>query len=223
MGAPVVFADVDETIIRGKSLVQFVKYAGIFAPAEEVRELHELLAALLGRIRSGVPREDVNAAYYARVLRGRAVADVGRAAAAWYADGRAAPRFLRPSALRFLRSAREAGAAIVLVSGSFRELVAPIAELVEASDLLVAPLEQSGGTYTGRLVGPPLIGEGKAKRVAAYAAARQLDLSTCVGLGDDVSDVPFLRLMGTQYVPADAHPDMIHITRTLGWRILEDD
>ena len=130
---------------------------------------------------------------------------------------------MKRSNVSFLRSAREAGAAIVLVSGSFRELVAPIGELVGASDVLVAQLEEINGTYTGRLMGPPVVGEGKAKAVAGYAAAKQLDLGACIGLGDDVTDLPFLRLAGMQYVPADAHPDMIRVTRMLGWRILEDD
>ena len=68
-GARVVFADVDETIIRGKSLLQFVKYFRTLAPAEEVRELHEFVATLASRMRSGAPREELNAAYYARILR----------------------------------------------------------------------------------------------------------------------------------------------------------
>jgi HAD superfamily hydrolase (TIGR01490 family) len=222
-GAGVVFADVDETLIRGKSILQFVRYADTFAAGEDVHELHEFVTALISQLQSGAPPEEANAAYYARILRGRAVADVGRAAAAWYAEERTAPRFLKQSALRVLRSAREKGAAIVLVSGSFRELVAPIAEVVGASDMLVTQLEESGGYYTGRLAGPPVIGEGKVKAVVAYAADKHLDLSACIGLGDDVTDVPFMRLLGTQYVPADAPADMIHVARTLGWRILEDD
>lgn len=222
-GERVLFADVDETIIRGKSLLQFVRYAATFAPDDEVGGLHDFVKTLVGRAQDGAPREELNAAYYARVLRGRAIANVGRAADAWYLDASAAPEFLKQSSLRFLRSARQTGAAIVLVSGSFRELVAPIGEVVGAADIIVAELEASSGLYTGRLIGSPVVGEGKAKAVSAYADAKRLDLKTCIGLGDDVTDLPFLRLLGMQYAPADAHPEMLDLIRGLGGRILERD
>jgi len=222
-GRRVLFADVDDTIIRGKSLLQFVKYAAIFAPSDEVGGLHDFVERLVSRARAGVPREELNASYYARVFRGRSVADIARAAEAWYVEASAASEFLRQSSLRFLRSARQAGAAIVLASGSFRELVAPIGQIVGASDVIVARLEVTNGRYTGRLIGSPVVGEGKAKAVAAYAEARCLDFRTCIGLGDDVTDLPFLRLLGMQYAPADAHPDMLGLVRGLGGRILESD
>jgi HAD superfamily hydrolase (TIGR01490 family) len=220
---PVVFADVDETIIRGKSLIQFARHVATFAPAEEVDELHEFVQGLIARMRKGAPREELNAAYYSKILRRRALPDVRSAADAWYAEETKASGFLKRAVLDFLRAAREAGSKIVLVSGSFRELLAPIADIVGASHVLGAPLEEHSGFYTGRLLGPPVIGEGKAKAVMAFAAAARVDLDECAAVADDLSDVPFLQLTGKRYVPADAEAEMIRMARASRWGILQDE
>lgn len=218
-----VFADVDDTIIRGKSLLGFAQHLAKALPPEQANELEVVLGALLVRLRAGEERSRLNRDYYMSVLGGRTVSDVRAAIAAWYAKACTAPDFFKMSVCEFLARARRAGAQIVLLSGSFRELIEPIATHVGASDIVSAPLERLNGRYTGELSAEPTVESGKAEALMNYAARHGIDLARCAGVGDDISDLAFLRLVKYRMVPADGQADMVRHARAEGWRVLTDD
>lgn len=215
----VVFSDVDDTIIREKSLFSWLRFGAELTPPLDPRERAEL-DAMLERLRSGeLSRSDANELYYQYVLSGRDVASVRALGRRWFSEGMARPQsFLHVEVVSFLKAARSRGFELVLVTGSFSELLEPLAVQLDASAILGAPLEREGGKYTGRLLGPATIGSGKARAVLSYAAARGLDLSRCVAIGDDTSDLELLRCVGTPLLPPAADPRLLALGREMGWK-----
>jgi HAD superfamily phosphoserine phosphatase-like hydrolase len=209
-----VFTDVDDTIIRGKSLFGFL---------DHIAGRERVLEEILGLLSRGIPRSIVNATYYERVLTGVPVREVTAASAGWFESASRAPGFLKRGVVDFLREQALRGARLVLLTGSFAELVAGLERHLGPFHVIGAPLECRNGTYTGKLSDAPTIGYGKAKALRKYAAEYNLQLDRCLGLGDDTSDLEFMELLGTQAIPSDAAPGMLARARSAGWRIVDVD
>jgi HAD superfamily hydrolase (TIGR01490 family) len=220
LSGTVVFSDVDDTIIHGKSLVGFAEHLACSLPALEAARLREALSRLLARMRGGEGRSSLNRAYYEEVLRDRSVEEMRRVADSWHREANARKDFFKAGVCELLAFAREAGAKIVLLSGSFRELLEPIANQVGASAMVAAPLERCNGRYTGRLIGSPTVEGGKADAMREYTRREGIALSECFGVGDDLADLPFLELVGWRFVPADAQPEMAQQARARHWCVL---
>jgi HAD superfamily hydrolase (TIGR01490 family) len=218
----VIFSDVDETIIRSKSLLGFAEYLARTLPAAEAAELRAFVGALLVKFRAGESRTELNRAYYAGVLAGRAVDTVRAVVTQWYEESLLHANFFKRSVCEFLADSRRRGAKIVLLSGSFRELIAPVAEVVGASDVIAAPLELKDGRYTGKLLAPPTVEDGKADALLRYAQREGLELANCGGVADDVSDLAFLRLLGRRFVPADGAHQLVCHALQFRWHLISE-
>lgn len=198
MTAPshLVFSDVDETLIRPKSMLDFLGYylAGRYGPAG-ARTAASFIASLSSTA-GRVPREQANRDYY-RLLAGEPVAEVADAGARWYADRSARPDFYLASTYRALAAHRSAGAALVLVSGSFPAVLDPIAAEVGAAHVLCARLQERDGLLTGELVGAPMIGSGKRAAVLRILSQHpHISPADCHAFGDHESDLPMLAEVG---------------------------
>ncbi|CAM5245495.1 MULTISPECIES: HAD-IB family hydrolase [Streptomyces] len=199
--ASIVFSDVDETLIACKSLFDFMDHyflGGLRAHrAQDTRRaVGRLLAAGGGRV-------EANRLYY-RVWSGEAVADVEAAAKRWAADRQRDHRlFLEATRAALLRH-RARGALLVLVSGSFPALLAPIASEVGAGHLLCSRPEIRHGRYTGELVGDPVIGAGKLRAVEeVFRRYPHVSPAVCHAYGDHISDLPMLAAVGHPVVVGD--------------------
>jgi hydroxymethylpyrimidine pyrophosphatase-like HAD family hydrolase len=60
---------------------------------------------------------------------------------------------------------------------------------------------------------------GKANAVAHWLGQRGRDPADAIGIGDDVNDIEFLRLVGRPFVLASAYPSLLDEARRQGWRI----
>jgi HAD superfamily hydrolase (TIGR01490 family) len=218
----VVFCDVDDTIIRGKSLLGFAQCLIRHLPADDAGGLASALSELLAGLKRGEPRTDLNRRYYAAVIGRRARAEVLRIARAWYEEASAQAGFYKEAVCDFLARAKTSGAKIVLLTGSFPDLIEPIAERVGAAHMLAAPLEIESGWYTGRLLGEPTVESGKLSALSEYVRANGLTLSRCAGIGDDVSDLPFLNALGFPIIPPDGQIALVKHAARHGWQVLPE-
>ncbi len=121
-------------------------------------------------------------------------------------------------ALREIQWHRERNHQIVLVTGGADFTVAPLAQWLNA-DLLAAKLEEVDGRFTGKLVGKPLIGVGKAEAIKTYAGEKGIDLRASYAYGDSVSDAPMLECVGN---PVAVNPDrkLRRLAIRRGWKIV---
>lgn len=187
------FFDVDETLISCKSMLGFLAFHWGREGRAPAR-LTAARAALGHQLRSGVPREQVNRAYY-RLLRGSCERDLEESGRRWFAREHARGLF-HPPVREALRRHHRAGHLTVLLSGSFTACLAPVSRAVEAGLLICTTPEVSDGVLTGDLVGRPLIGEAKADAAHRVMTAFGLTPAHCHAYADDASDLPLLSSVG---------------------------
>ncbi|MFI5966514.1 HAD family hydrolase [Streptomyces asoensis] len=192
-----VFSDVDETLTAVKSMFDFLTYyfRGTRGP-RGARLAADVRGDLARRTSAGAPREAMNRRYY-RAWAGEPAARVAELAQAWYAERSRDPGFYLAATRRALQLHRDAGDTVILVSGSFPAVLAPIAAEVGATRLLCSVPGTRDGVLTGRLVGEPCIGE--AKRAAVRDALRRrpdVEAARCYAYGDHLSDLPMLAEVG---------------------------
>ncbi|MCX2966834.1 HAD-IB family hydrolase [Gordonia aquimaris] len=127
---------------------------------------------------------------------------------------------LRPQMWQILRAHREMGHTIVIASSATRFQIAPIAREIEADHALATDVEVVDGVLTGRILGRPLWGPGKAAAVRALARDHEIDLGASFAYSDGNEDIPYLESVG--------HPAAVSPRRLLraeaearGWPILD--
>jgi HAD superfamily hydrolase (TIGR01490 family) len=168
--------------------------------------------------RRGVDRTTINARFY-ESFRGRQASQVHELALEWYDTLCKGTELFIESALAEAKEHVALGAGVVLVSGSFRELLGPIAAKIGAHDILATNLEVERGVYTGRIIAPQTIGVGKAVAVHAYLEERRARAELCYAYGDHESDVPMLGTVGNPVVVGHDR-EMLDYATTHGWRVL---
>jgi HAD superfamily hydrolase (TIGR01490 family) len=122
------------------------------------------------------------------------------------------------------------GDAVVLVSGTLR----PLAETVKAAlerelrwrgieptiAVLATRLESNGGTLTGKVHGPPMLGRTKAVAIAGLARARGIALEQCSAYGDHELDCWMLAAVGAAFA-VNPSPALCRVARLSGWRVVD--
>ncbi|MBV8466850.1 MAG: HAD-IB family hydrolase [Burkholderiales bacterium] len=214
------FFDLDGTLISEASMITFLRHYlhAIHAPHGERH--WRAFESVLAEKRGQTPREALNAWYYAQYLQGARVATLRDIAQAWLDERRDRAGFFKTAPVERLQMHRSNGTPVVLLTGSFREIVQPLAELLGAEHIICAPLEEVDGSYTGRLMAAPTIGAGKLQAIRAFLSARGADPLDCYGYGDDDSDLPFLQYIGRPHAVADGTPSLLAYARKRGWPMI---
>ncbi|GAC1670654.1 MAG: hypothetical protein PVS2B2_01410 [Candidatus Acidiferrum sp.] len=135
------------------------------------------------------------------------------------------PEFLEQALDQVAWHARQ-GHFIVLVSGTLEPLAKQAVMRLEeqlakrgiTSPVLVSAtrLEEHAGKWTGRIVGPAMIGEAKAETLRALAAQLNLNLARSYAYGDTTNDTPMLALVGRP-ATVNASQELRDVARREGW------
>lgn len=211
------FFDVDETLISLKSMLSFQDYWYEQTADEAGRlcyqqDMHRYLS-------KGVSREFLNRLYY-RHFAGRDPEQVVELARRWLSHNKHLnPAFYHPKPLAELRAHQRQGSPVVFVSGSFPALLEPIAEDLGVADVLATQLEVVAGRYSGELIPPQTIGEGKATAIRAFLSQRGVEPGRCFAYGDDVSDLPMLYTVGQPTVVSGSR-ELEARAKALDWRVI---
>jgi HAD superfamily hydrolase (TIGR01490 family) len=212
----VAFFDVDETLLAGKSIFEFLRHwlalTGDDSRYQAVRATARRDAA------AGVPREELNRRFY-RHLAGASHAELLTEGRHWYDGIRRSPRGFVRAGLDAVATHKAAGDLVVLVSGSMRPILDPVAadlhaDLVLCTELVVA----ADGTLTGEVV-HPMIGPMKQRAVTDLMADIGVDPLDCFGYGDHTSDLDMLAAVGNPHVIGD-DADLVAHARRHDWPVL---
>jgi HAD superfamily hydrolase (TIGR01490 family) len=191
----VAFFDVDETLTNCKTMVDFWCHWTSLPGAGP----QPLVRGLDGLLRSGLPRAELNRAYY-QLFTGVRPERLREAGLDWYAHYRARPRAFVRSGIEALAGHRAAGDTVVLLSGSFHAVLDPLAEDLGVDLVLCTRQTVSGdGTLSGH-VDQPMIGLAKAEAASRVMADLRVRPADCFAYGDDISDLPLLLRVGNPVV-----------------------
>ena len=211
------FFDVDDTLIRTKSMFDFYRF---FCTSRGlVEELQGFEACFSRMFSRNYSREELNREYY-RYYAGTSPKEVSEAARAWWLQTSQQPGIFIKESCDLLRTLQGDGVTAVFVSGSFKELLTPIGEDLSVTEFLCAPMQTgSDGLFDGSLGQPQTIGFGKAQAVKAFLRDQGVDPSVCWAVGDDLSDVPMLEAVGHKVAVGYETP-LTELAARRGWSVL---
>lgn len=210
------FFDVDETLIRVKSMFAFLDHV-LRAQGLDEEERKSVIGRFSRLAKAGAPRNEVNRAYY-QGFAGHSHTWLTEQGRAWYAEANAAGDLFHIPVVDELVALREDGARIVLVSGSFAPCLTPVAEAVGATDILSSTPTLDGDIHTGELE-TPMIGRAKATAARALLAKAGISASEAIAYGDHPSDADFLTVAG-RAVAVGEDPAMVVLAKEHQWRHL---
>ncbi|MFD5315913.1 HAD family hydrolase [Streptomyces sp. NPDC127098] len=213
-----VFSDVDETVIRIKSMFRFLEFY-LSRRGEPAGTYDRLLGEIRRGADSGVPRQEINRRYY-RFYAGEEADRLAAVGKDWFAHESERGLFV-PGTRRALDAHTAAGEPIVLISGSFFACLDPIAEATGAEWAIGTRPVIRRGRLTGEVL-VPMIGAAKGRAVRVAAAVRGVDLADCTAYGDHISDLDLLGAVGHPVV-VGADPALNAHAREAGWRRLPVD
>lgn len=213
------FFDVDDTIIKIKSMFNFYRYwcnEVLLSP-----EKYDDFKTKFSRMRSaGLSREKLNRAYY-KELAGTRPEKLRITGAEWAAGHLASPNdlFVLP-VVEHLQRLRKNGVEPVFVSGSFKELLSPIAYHLGVNEILCVSMKlNTKGFYTGEIELPQTIGPGKAAAIQTFLGRHHVSPSGCWAFGDDISDLPMLESVGHP-VAVGVECELSRIAEAKGWKVV---
>lgn len=210
------FFDYDGTLLEGFSATAILR--------ARLRSLDfttgELLDGLMIGLRGCSSEQD-----YAEVLEATKPAFTGRTYAELLEMGEKlfkqdTAAKLRPQMWQVLRAHRAKGHRIVIASSATRFQIEPIAKEIDADHALATDVEVVDGIVTGRILGRPLWGPGKAAAVRRLAKEYDLDLASSFAYSDGNEDVPYLESVGH---PAAVSPqrELRAVAESRGWPVLD--
>ena len=103
---------------------------------------------------------------------------------------------LTPGARTLCRTLHRLGFRVCLVSGGFREVITPWAELLEVDGLRANALEVRDGVLTGKVLGPIVDRQGKREALEEFAREFGIPLTRTVAIGDGANDLDMLDAAG---------------------------
>jgi HAD superfamily hydrolase (TIGR01490 family) len=212
------FFDVDDTIISDKSMFSFMTHYFKYLPNCNLqRDFNETLENL---IKKDTDWGLANQIYYS-YFKHFSIAEVELVAKQWFLKYSADKTvFYHRNIIQVLRQHQEESIECVFVSGSFRELLQPIADDLGVKHILSINLEREGERYTGNIIPPQTIGEGKADAIHLFLAMHGGDARECYAYGDDISDVPMLKSVGNPRAVAGGRR-LETYAKDKGWPILQ--
>lgn len=103
---------------------------------------------------------------------------------------------LTPGARTTLRTLRRLGFKCGVVSGGFRQVIAPLADDLKLDFVAANELEIVDGKLTGRVIGPVVDRPGKADALREFANRAGVPLEQTVAVGDGANDMDMLAAAG---------------------------
>lgn len=210
----VAFFDVDETLISIKSMVSFLSWS-CSKEFLQLGSLDSCLADLIALTKRG-ERERANEEYF-KLFSGIEYAYLMHLGVLWYNEV-SLKDFFHLSVLKKLKEHQNAGDQVVMVSGSFRPCLEPIAEALNVKALLCSELALKQGVITGQLTQQAL-GKNKAILASKYLADFPKNIISCA-YADSLHDLPVLEFVDEPIVVGTAASELVKYAKPHSWECI---
>lgn len=189
-----VVTDVDSTLIRQEVIEMLAAHAGLEAEVAAVTE-----RAMRGDIDFEQSLRD-----RVSVLKDLPVSVIHEVSASVR---------LSPGATVLVKTLLGSGHAVAAVSGGFNQILDPLAENLGLTRAAANTLEIEGGVLTGRVVGPVVDREAKARLLRQWAEELDVAPENVIAVGDGANDIDMCRAAGLS-VAYRAKPALREVTDT---------
>ncbi|MBW2313609.1 MAG: HAD family hydrolase [Deltaproteobacteria bacterium] len=135
-------------------------------------------------------------------FKGESEAEMEREAAVWFEE--CVAETVYPEAAEVVQGHLDAGHIVAIVSGSMRFVVQPLALRLGIPHVLYTRLEVEDGLFTGRVIEPICMEEGKIYWLQQFIEEERIDLAKSWFYTDSITDLPLLDLVGH---PVVTNPD----------------
>lgn len=212
------FFDVDNTLIKGASLLLFARGLAKRRFFTAQQAFGFIWKQLKFRASGKEDPEDIASGreQALALVRGRKETEIVEIAEEIWAANIAERIF--PATKELANMHLQAGHQVWLVTATPVQLAQVIARELGFTGALGTVAEVKDGVFTGRMVGDILHGPGKKHAVVALAAYENLDLSRCTAYSDSINDVPMLSQVGTA-VAINPDSRLRKQARINGWEI----
>ncbi len=123
-----------------------------------------------------------------------------------------------PEMKRRLEAHKRKGHTIILASSATEFQVEPAAKYLGIENVVCTRFQTIDGRLTGKPVGEPLWGEGKANAVKAFARKHKIDLDRSFAYADGNEEVPLMTTVGNPR-PTNPQPNLERFARAHNWPI----
>lgn len=211
------FFDMDRTLLSESSTTLWVRY---------MRQRGELPVSFMLRFLGALVRYKLDlldmadlTRRLAKDLTGQLEAERIDATRRWVADQ--VVQFVAPEGRRWLAAHRERGHRVALITASPSYTANALADhlSIPGEDVMGTEFEVRNGRFTGRMIEPMVIGEGKLAAAEAYAARHGIDLRASYFYTDSIADKALLEKVGH---PVAVNPDrpLRKLAEERGWNIV---
>lgn len=130
-------------------------------------------------------------------------------------------RSLKEKTLKRLKEHLQRDDKIILVSGSFEELLKVVKKKLNAHYVIGTKLEERKGILTGKIIPPLCFSEGKLERLREFLKEKKLkiDFKKSFAYCDSIYDIFILNLVGNPVV-VDPDKKLFEIAKKRKWEIL---
>lgn len=212
------FFDVDDTVISVKSLLSFVDLYFQYYPDDSLQQAYnEEMERLFS---TDTDWKTINTRFYS-YFKHFPISQVNKISQQWFTQHSANKNhFYHKNVLNILKAHQSNGVECVFVSGSFRELLQPIADDLGIKHILSINLVRDGLLFTGEIHPPQTIGAGKATAIHHFLAQHKANACDCYAYGDDISDVPMLEVVGKPFA-IDGGRRLTPYAQSMGWEVIQ--
>lgn len=212
----VAFFAVDETLVSAQSTESFILFSRRLRDGHD-RACRAAIDVIHAESARGVQRREL-VRMHAQLLAGESPERLREIAMQWWAHCR---HTVIEATAAAVASHRAAGDAVVLLSGSLRVCLDPIADDLGA-DLVICsdPAVDDFGRLTGEVV-RPMVGPAKAEAAVRAAASLGADTARCVAYASRSGDLDLLRAVGHPVV-VGTHPVLAAEAARRGWPTLSE-
>ncbi|MFP1821505.1 HAD family hydrolase [Lonsdalea quercina] len=195
------FFDFDETVVCFKTMFSFMRfYWGNMYENGGLR-FDEYMRKVEEQWVNNIPREIINREYYEN-FKDEKINDVHRIIPDWiqYEKNKYAERFFVNESILLISKYNKANVSVVFVSGSMFDIISPIASELGVTNIIATRVKENNDVFTGEILPPQTIGNGKAVAVEKYIRDNSIDINKTISYGDHYSDFPMLSATSEGFV-----------------------
>jgi HAD superfamily hydrolase (TIGR01490 family) len=138
----------------------------------------------------------------------------------WVIENQIIPH-LRPEMLAAIEDHQSHEHRVILISGSFAPLLDELTLRLDFERAIATPLVIKDGHYTGKIVPPLNIGQGKVERLMQFldGSGKEIDLTKSFFYTDSFVDAPVMEMFGH---PVAVYPDseLGRLAAVRGWSVI---